>query len=163
MRKPFSTFAFAIAVGLVAVVAFILALRVPFGAFDYTGVEPALAAAPGRATLDCDVAYVNDGDTLRCRDGTRIRLHAIAARETDDTCSPGHPCPQTSAAAATGMLKEMVSGKRIHCETTGHNYERVTAICWTPEGVEINCAMIRSGAALIWDRFNRESPICRRS
>ena len=56
---------------------------------------------PSEAELSCDVAYVHDGDSLRCQDGARIRLHAVAARETDETCSPGHPCPAASGAAAT--------------------------------------------------------------
>ena len=48
--------------------------------------------------------YVNDGDTLRCQDGRRVRLHAIAARETVGSCSPGHPCPSASASASKAAL-----------------------------------------------------------
>lgn len=109
----------------------------------------------------CDVAYVNDGDTLRCQDGTRIRLHAVAARETDETCSPGHPCPAASAASATAELRRLAANRTITCERIGQSYNRVTAICWTPADVEINCAMIRSGTTVVWDRFNRERAICR--
>lgn len=108
----------------------------------------------------CDVAYVNDGDTLRCRDSTRVRLHAIAARETDNSCSPGHPCPTASAATSTAALTRL-AGNRITCIRIGQSYERVTAICHNTSGVEINCAMVESGAALIWNRFNRQRPICR--
>lgn len=108
----------------------------------------------------CDVAYVNDGDTLRCQDGTRVRLHAIAARETDGSCSPGHPCPTASASMSRAALTEL-AGRRITCIQTGTSYERVTAICRNTSGVEINCAMVQTGAALIWDRFNRQEPICR--
>lgn len=107
----------------------------------------------------CDVAFVNDGDTLRCRDGTRVRLHAIAARETDNSCSPGHPCPTASAAASTAALTRL-AGDRITCLRTGQSYERVTAICHNTSGVEINCAMVESGAAVVWERFNRQHPIC---
>lgn len=107
----------------------------------------------------CDVAFVNDGDTLRCRDGTRVRLHAIAARETDNSCSPGHPCPTASAATSTAALTRL-AGDRITCLRTGQSYERVTAICHNTSGVEINCAMVESGAAVVWERFNRQHPIC---
>lgn len=108
----------------------------------------------------CDVAYVNDGDTLRCRDGTRVRLHAIAAREKDGSCSPGHPCP--SASAPTSMVAlERQAGGRINCIQTGTSYNRVTAICDNEQGVEINCAMVESGAASVWDKFNRQRAICR--
>jgi len=120
------------------------------------------SARAGEPSYDfaCDVAYVNDGDTLRCRDGTRVRLHAIAARETDGSCSPGHPCPTASAAMSTAALTRL-AGNRITCIRTGQSYERVTAICRNMSGVEINCAMVESGSALVWDRFNRQRPICR--
>ena len=117
-------------------------------------------AAPTADRFVCDVAYVNDGDTLRCEDGTRIRLHAVAARETDGACSPGHPCPTASAASATAELRRLAGNRMITCERIGQSYNRVTAICWTPADVEINCAMIRSGTTVVWDRFNRERAIC---
>lgn len=141
-------------VALVAAVAFTGALLWPRSA-ELTSAQ----AAMPNYDFACDVAYVNDGDTLRCRDGTRVRLHAIAARETDGSCSPGHPCPTASAAVSAAALTRL-AGDRITCMRTGQSYERVTAICHNSSGVEINCAMVESGAALIWDRFNRQRPIC---
>ena len=117
--------------------------------------------APDAPRFACAVARITDGDTLRCADGTRIRLHAVAARETDETCSPGHPCPAASAAAATRELARLAGGQTLSCQSTGRSYDRVTAICWTPRGEEINCAMIRSGTTVVWERFNRETPLCR--
>lgn len=111
--------------------------------------------------FSCDVSYVNDGDTLRCQDGRRVRLHAIAARETVGSCSPGHPCPSASASASKAAL-ERLAGRHINCLQIGTSYNRVTAICDNEQGVVINCAMVRSGAAVIWDRFNRQESICRR-
>ena len=108
----------------------------------------------------CQVAYVNDGDTFRCEDGTRVRLHAVAARESDETCSPGHPCPQASAASATAALRALISGQTLSCEKTGASYNRITAICWMPTHQEVNCAMVRSGTTVVWDRFNRQRAIC---
>ncbi len=118
----------------------------------------ALAAIPAYDFV-CDVAYVNDGDTLRCIDGTRVRIHAIAARETDNSCSPGHPCPSASASESKAALTRL-AGNRITCVQTGKSYERVTAICHNMSGVEINCAMVESGAAEVWDKFNRQRAIC---
>lgn len=122
-------------------------------------VHSAQAAAPVY-DFACDVRYVTDGDTLRCEDGTRVRLHAISAREADGTCSPGHPCSPASATESKAAL-ERLAGDRITCVETGTSYNRVTAICHNISGVEINCAMVRSGAAVVWDRYNRERPICR--
>lgn len=118
------------------------------------------ASASGRShDFECEVAYVNDGDTLRCGDGTRVRLHAIAARETDNSCSPGHPCPPASTSLSRSSLIDL-AGRKITCARTGTSHDRVTAICWNSAGVEINCAMVRSGAAVVWERFNQQEPIC---
>lgn len=110
--------------------------------------------------FSCQVASITDGDTLRCADGTRVRLHAVAAREKDESCSPGHPCPASSGAAATAKLTELVGGQSLQCHPTGPSYGRVTAICNDSAGVEINCAMVESGTALVWPKFNRQHPIC---
>jgi endonuclease YncB( thermonuclease family) len=118
------------------------------------------APAPADRFL-CEVAYVNDGDTLRCKDGTRVRLHAVAAREADETCSPGHPCPAATAASATAELRRLVADQTISCEQVGQSYNRITAICWTPAQVEINCAMIRSGTTMVWETFDRQRRLCR--
>lgn len=118
----------------------------------------ARAALP---SFRCQVASVHDGDTLRCADGTRVRLHAVAAREIDETCSPGHPCPAASALAARETLLRLAAGQTLDCVQTGTSYNRIAAICRTPSGTEINCAMVKSGTTLLWERFDREEPICR--
>ncbi len=157
---------FLVATALVTVVAFFAALNWPRLEVRPEALRPAAALAtktapaPGGASFQCDVAVVNDGDTLRCRDGVRIRLHAVAAREADETCAPGHPCPAATGASATALLNRLAAGKTLTCQPTGRSYKRVTAICRTADGEEINCAMVRSGTTLIWDRFNRQHPLC---
>lgn len=127
--------------------------------------QPALMIASARAstesTFSCLVVSVHDGDTLRCSDGTRVRLHAVAAREIDESCSKGHPCPTASAASARMALVRLAENRTLNCRRTGRSHNRVTAICDNDEGVEINCAMVRSGTTLIWDRFHQQQPICR--
>ena len=120
--------------------------------------EPTPTEMPG--SFDCRVRYITDGDTLRCWDGTRIRLHAVAARETDETCSPGHPCPSASAASATAKLTELANGQTLRCVQTGTSYNRVVAICRNEADVEINCAMVQSGTTVVWPKFNAQHPIC---
>jgi len=110
--------------------------------------------------FECQVEKITDGDTLRCADGTRIRLHAIAARESNETCSPGHPCPSASAASATAKLSDLAYGQTLRCERIGSSYDRVTAICRNENNIEINCAMVQSGTALIWPRYNEQRRIC---
>lgn len=140
------------------------ALAVSAGLVVFFWPSSPTAAIGKSATLSsgfaCQVASVTDGDTLRCTDGTRVRLHAVAAREKDESCSPGHPCPSASGAAATAKLTELAGGQSLQCQPTGSSYGRVTAICDNAAGVEINCAMVESGVALVWPKFNRQQPIC---
>lgn len=114
----------------------------------------------GSSSFACQVSSITDGDTLRCADGTRVRLHAVAARESDETCSVGHPCPAASAASATAKLEELAGGQTLQCRKTGTSYNRVTAICRNEASTEINCAMVRSGTTVIWPKFNEQAPIC---
>lgn len=114
-----------------------------------------------QALFSCRVINVHDGDTLRCDDGVRVRLHAVAAREMDETCSSGHPCPDASGAAARIELTKLAANRTLACRRTGRSYNRVTAICDNDDGVEINCAMVKGGTTLLWKRFNRQQPICR--
>lgn len=110
--------------------------------------------------FSCTVSSVHDGDTLKCLDGTKVRLHAVAARELDETCTPGHPCPSASGASAKQVLSRLALGHTLTCEQTGTSYGRVNAICRTEQAVEINCAMIESGHAVIWPKFARQRSIC---
>lgn len=132
----------------------------PFCALEGVATDQLKTHQEHTDRFPCKVAYVNDGDTFRCADSTRIRLHAVAARESDETCSPGHPCPSATAASATATLRSLVFGRTLSCVKVGTSYSRITAICWTPDDHEVNCAMIRSGTTLVWDRFNRQTPIC---
>ena len=120
------------------------------------------------SVFTCSVTKVHDGDgpiwcAERGLDGKpiKIRLHAVAARELDETCSPGHPCPPATGAAAQRALERMALGKTLRCKATGTSFGRVTAWCWTRAGVELNCAMVKSGTALRWAKFDRDRRLCR--
>lgn len=111
--------------------------------------------------FSCTVTGVHDGDgPIYCTDGTKIRLHAIAAREIDGSCRPGHPCPAASAESARAALRSLALGQTLSCVATGTSYDRVTAICDREDGRELNCEMVRQGYAERWNRFARETPIC---
>ena len=152
---------FPLLIGLTMIVTFTVGMLWPSAdrllAAKPVGVSPQTTST---ASFPCRVASIHDGDTLRCADGTRIRLHAVAARELDGTCTSGHPCPSASAEAAREALVSLAANDTLNCVSTGNSYNRITAICRNSRGVEINCAMVQSGTALLWDRFNRESPIC---
>jgi endonuclease YncB( thermonuclease family) len=138
-------------------------------AFCVPAAHRADAAPAAAGRFVCTATKVHDGDgpiwcAERGVDGKpiKVRLTAIAAREIDGTCSPGHPCPRASGAAARDALARLALGRRLRCEATGVSYGRVTAWCWTPSGVELNCAMVKSGTALRWDKYDRRRRLCRR-
>lgn len=121
-----------------------------------------LARSAFSGAFTCTVTGVHDGDgPIYCEEGPKVRLTAIAARELDGTCNPGHPCPNASAQAARSALLRLTDGQRLRCEATGTSYKRVTAWCWRSDGLELNCAMVRSGTALRWAKFDREGRMCR--
>ena len=139
-------------------------------------VSPAVGSAKpaahkqGKAVhvFTCNVTRVHDGDgPIWCAERgpagkpIKIRLHAVAARELDGTCSPGHPCPAATGVAAQRALEKLALGKTLRCKATGTSYNRVTAWCWTRTGVELNCAMVKSGTALRWAKFDRDRRLCR--
>lgn len=126
----------------------------------YTEAATLISPAPS-PSFSCRVSSVHDGDTLRCSDGTRVRLNAVSAREIDETCSPGHPCPAASGASAQEALERMALGKLLNCEATGTSYDRVTAWCWTPDRTELSCAMVEGGYALRWARYDPDGRLCR--
>jgi len=114
------------------------------------------------STFTCTVTRVHDGDgPIWCAEGPKVRLTAIAARELDGTCNEGHPCPAASAQAAQQALWRLARGQKLRCEATGMSYKRVTAWCWRQDGVELNCAMVKTGTVLRWEKFDRQQRMCR--
>ncbi|WP_380784837.1 thermonuclease family protein [Sphingomonas sp. R86521] len=110
----------------------------------------------------CTVEGVHDGDgPIYCleqdAEGRRIkiRLSGIAAREIDETCRPGQPCPEASAQDARQELLRLTTGRVLQCRREGRSYARTVAQC-SIDGVDLACAMIRSGKALRWERYDRE-------
>lgn len=85
----------------------------------------------------------------------------MAARELDETCSLGHPCPEASGADAKRALEQLALGQTLSYEPTGTSYERVTAWAWREDGTELNCAMVESGTALPWAKYDPAKRLCR--
>lgn len=120
----------------------------------------------------CTPTHVWDGDgPIWCQEGPRVRLAGISARELDGTCTQGHPCPRANAIASRDALAELVGtptgmgkyghvlviGPAMQCRSIGSaGGNRTAAWCVSPKGGDINCAMLRDGWALRWDRYWRE-------
>jgi hypothetical protein len=110
------------------------------------------ATHPGSIGFTCSVASITDGDTLRCADGTRVRIAGINAREHDGSCNIGAPCPDASPQAATAALSALASGQVLQCEPNGRTYNRIAAFCRTSGGVDVSCAILSSDTVAQWDR-----------
>lgn len=124
---------------------------------------------PNGQSFDCTPTHVWDGDgPIWCAEGPRIRLAGIAAREIDETCSRGHPCPRADGRDARAALVNLlgvetgvgghghilVTGPTMRCRSAGSGLGRRTAAwCTSPIGGDINCAMVDGGWALRWVRY----------
>jgi endonuclease YncB( thermonuclease family) len=106
----------------------------------------------------CVVLSITDGDTLRCRDGTRVRLAGIDAPELPGHCRQGRKCVAGDASASTRTLASLAFGRTLTCRKVGVSYDRVVAFCETG-GIDLSCAQFRGGHAVA--RYaGREQP-CR--
>ena len=122
------------------------------GVLHLAGVLPAAeeAAAPDAGSrapsadpATCVVQTVSDGDTLRCDDGTRIRLLGIDAPETAQ--APHGP----DAARALREMSPRGSVLRVETDVQPRDrYGRLLAYLYTAEGVHLNHRMVREGWAV---------------
>lgn len=118
------------------------------------------SAAPPKGSFSCAVRYVNDGDTFRCADGTRVRLSSIDTPEMPGACRPGRACAPGNPHAAKAALERLITGRTVRCEPVGMSYNRVAAWC-SVGGVDLSCAMVRSGHAIRLPQHDRERRLCR--
>jgi endonuclease YncB( thermonuclease family) len=134
-------------------------------------VRPGSETVASGAAFACTPTKVWDGDgPIHCAEGPKVRLAGIAARETDGSCSPGHPCPDATAGAARDALAGLlgrttgttatghvtIEGPALSCTSEGSAGGRRTAAwCVSPSAGDLSCAMVASGTAVKWDRYWR--------
>lgn len=115
------------------------------------------------ATFACVMiapGYVHDGDTIRCADGTRIRIAGIQAPDFEDTepCRAGradYVCSNAQANRSQAIVQRLVWQQTLSCLPVGRSYARVVARCRLPDGRDLSCAAIAAGAATRWERYWR--------
>jgi endonuclease YncB( thermonuclease family) len=122
--------------------------------------KPSPAQRKQSGMFSCAVQSVTDGDTFRCANGTRIRLSSIDTPEMPGSCQPGRRCAPGDPYAAKATLQRLISGKTVQCEPVGKSYNRVAAWC-SAGGVDLSCAMLRSGHAIRLPEFDRDRRHCR--
>lgn len=123
------------------------------------------------STFTCTPVAVWDGDgPIWCKEGPKIRLAGIAAREIDGTCRSNQPCPAVSGLAARDQLVRVFGGARgslptghirvagapMTCVSDGSaGGSRTAAWCRTSKGVDLNCHLLATRVAVIWHRYWR--------
>lgn len=119
----------------------------------------------GAAAFLCTPIAVWDGDgPVVCREGPKIRIADIAAREMDGSCRPGHPCPRSSGIQARDALVTLLGGPRgrwktghivvrypaMRCSGRGASFSRTVASCTLADGRDLGRAMIATRTVLPW-------------
>lgn len=139
--------------------------------FVATAAPAQVPVIPQGQAFTCTPTHVWDGDgPVWCREGPRVRLAGIAARELDNSCSSGHPCPKATGIQARDALVDLlggptgvgrhghilVKGPPLRCRSAGSaGGNRTAAWCVSSIHGDISCAMVNGGWAARWDRYWR--------
>ena len=139
-----------------------VAMQTNFGVRTPPGtVQDTPSATRGASRMfSCAVAYVHDGDTFRCADGTRVRLSSIDTPEMPGACRTGRHCALGDPYAAKAALERLILGRTVRCESVGTSYNRVAAWC-SVGGLDLSCAMVRGGYAIRLPQFDTDHRLCR--
>ncbi len=114
------------------------------------GALTLLIAAPAASgTLIVGTAVVTDGDTLEIRD-TRVRLHAVDAPESSQSCLDQNSAIYPCGGRAANVLAALIGRHEVSCEVrTPDRYGRSVSVC-TAGGVDLGAAMVSQGWALAY-------------
>ena len=129
------------ALAVVAVIGFGLAT-------EYLGELAPKATAQGEvpaSAVEHRVKRIVDGDTVYMKDGTKVRLHGIDTPERD----------QPYGKQATRNLNKLIGGRVFVVEKDTDRYGRLVGVIYTPEGVNVNEAMVCNGSAWWYSRYAR--------
>jgi endonuclease YncB( thermonuclease family) len=119
------------------------------------GALAAMSPAPASAEDIIGRASVIDGDTIEIH-GTRIRLFAIDAVESHQSCTTftgqRWPCGRKSALA----LADLIGTRPVSCTPLDRDrYGRIVARCFNA-GQDIAAWSVANGWALAWARYSTE-------
>ena len=107
---------------------------------------------PATAQTITGRASVIDGATLEIR-GQRIRLHAIDAPESGQTCDDANGKPWRCGTAAARAMDDLAGGKTLACDPRDvDRYGRIVAVCFAGE-TDVGGALVRGGLALAYRKY----------
>ena len=111
-----------------------------------------LLATPALAETITGRASVIDGDTIEIR-GQRIRLHAIDAPESGQTCTDANDKSWRCGTAAARAMDDLAGGTTLACDPRDvDRYGRIVAVCFAGE-TDVGAALVRSGLALAYRKY----------
>jgi endonuclease YncB( thermonuclease family) len=129
------------------------------------GIETVDISA-GRS-FPCTVVKVMDGDgPVICEEQdqqgqqVQVRLRGIEARDGDGNCRLALGCPEMNWQEARAVLTR-IAGPRMVCVAQDSYRDRVDAFCSTLSGIDVNCELVRMGAAVRWPEFDAEGRLLR--
>lgn len=104
------------------------------------------ACTASAAPLQGPITMV-DGDTLRVGTSPNLRLVAIDAVETDQTCETEQGVPFACGAWVTRKVKAAYNGRNAVCAVHGiDRYDRPLVTCRV-DGVDLGATLVRQGLA----------------
>ena len=128
--------------GLLVALVFLVGL-IGFYAYRPSTSKPPPSPLIGRAR-------VLDGDSIEIS-GARIRLLGIDAPESEQTCADARGQTWPCGKAAAQELRRYIGARELRCEPNGlDRYHRILAICFAPDGSDVNAWMVRQGWALAY-------------
>jgi len=113
------------------------------------------------ALLICTAPVVTDGDSIRCGDGTRLRLAGIDAPDKPDYCAKRkRVCTIEQWRASKASLSSAVRGRAVTYRYAGRDkYGRTVALVYAG-GRELSCLQIKSGHAEFKPTWNGNLLMC---
>ena len=114
-----------------------------------------LLAAPLQAETLAGIPSVIDGDTIEIH-GTRIRLHAIDAIESQQRCLLPNGQVWNCGQDAAFALANKIGGAPVSCEIRDvDRYGRLVAVC-RKRGEDLNAWLVRNGWAVAYRRYGKD-------
>ena len=111
----------------------------------------------------CPLAYVVDGDTLRCG-SIRLRLLGIDAPELAGHCPTYRTCvPGDGLASKRSLIDALHNGRLTYSVVTTDRFGRAVVMAWAGQS-NLSCWQLRRGQAIYkprWDNGGLVAAACR--
>jgi endonuclease YncB( thermonuclease family) len=87
----------------------------------------------------------------------KVRLQGVGAVEADGSIRPGQPHGILDPKEARRRTAAIAMGKRVVCVSKGSaGRDRTAAWCTLPDGRDLSCAVIVSGAGARWPKYDSQ-------